>query len=201
MQDPEHALAEASDFLVNQMKLIQEESTDLTSDNQELRRNYDELCSEVSKLNSQKQYFESCFVPDNYADDSVFKAVQSIKTRIEELYDLGEDLKTYSTKQEVSDLGELSAFVGDRLKRLRDSTVVRLSAKIESIGKTCNTQDKEEHTVEFFAKLLSEKDLKLDKLSAEYEKEQKESRDMQTEIEMLRGKVEGLDIMCFGKHG
>lgn len=199
MQEPEQALAEASDFLVNQMKLIQEETSDLSSDNQELRRNYDELCSEVSKLNSQKQYFESCFMADNYADESVFKAVQSIRTRIDELYDLGEDLKTYSTRQEVESMGELASFVSDRLKKLRESSNARLTNKIEAIMRTCNTQEKEEHTVEFFAKLLSEKDSRLDKLTTEYEKEQKESKDMQAEIELLRGKVEGLDIMCFGK--
>lgn len=191
-------MAEASEFLVNQMKLLQEETDDLNNDNQELRRNYDELGAELSKLETEKEYFESCFSARNYPDENVFRAVQSIKTRIEELYDLGEDLKTYSTKQEVGNLQELRHFTSERVKRLRESINARLTNRIESILKTGQTEEKEEQTVEFFAKLLSEKERKIQNLTATFEKEQQESKQMQTEIEQLRGKIEGLDVMCYG---
>lgn len=199
LDDTDVALAEASEFLVNQMKLLQEETEDLNHDNQELRRNYDELGSELNKLATEKQYYESCFDSNNYPDENVFRAVQSIKSRIEELYDLGEDLKTYSTKQEVNTLQDLRLFSSERVKRLRETTNARLTNRIESIIKTGQTEEKEEHTVEFFAKLLSEKERKIQNMSSTFEKEQQESKQMQSEIEQLRGKIEGLDIMCYGK--
>ena len=195
----EVSLAEASEYLVNQMKLLQEESEDLNNDNQELRRNYDELGAELNKLETEREYYESCFNPKNYPDENVFRAVQSIKTRIEELYDLGEDLKTYSTKQEVTSLQELQKFTGERAKRLRETINARLTNRIESIIKTGQTEEKEEHTVEFFAKLLSEKERKIQHLSATFEKEQLEAKQMQSETEQLRGKIEGLDVMCYGR--
>jgi len=198
-EDTEVAVAQASDFLVNQMKLLQDETEDLNTDNQELRRNYEELCAEVRKLEDQKKYYESCFHPENYNDENVYKAVMTMKTRIEELYDLGEDLKNYSTKQEAAQLTQLIAFTAERLKRMKENTNARLTNKIESIMKTGQDMEKEEHTVGFFAKLLNEKDRKIEALTAALEKEMKESKETQAEIESLRGKLDGLDTMCYGK--
>jgi len=197
-EDTETALAESSDFLVEQMKSLQDELEDRNESNQELRRNYEDLCAEVGKLEGEKKYFESCFVAENYSDENVHRAVMSMKSRIDELYDLGEDLKAYSTKQEAAGLEQLTSFIRDRLKKMRENSNARLTNKIEAAAKSRQEQDKEENTVGFFARLLGEKERKIEVLTAALERELKESRDTQAEIEELRGKLDGLDMMCFG---
>jgi chromosome segregation ATPase len=129
--DPTEVLNEASEFLVDTIKQVQEETDDLNVDNQELRRNYSELCAEVEKLESQKGYLESGFNPASYSDESIYKAVMAIKNRIEELYDLAEELKNYSTKQEASELTNLLGYIQERLKKVREVSNVRLSNRIE----------------------------------------------------------------------
>ena len=181
------------------MKSLQDELEDRNETNQELRRNYDDLCAEVGKIESEKKYFESCFVAENYSDENVHRAVMSMRSRIDELYDLGEDLKVYSTKQEAAGLEQLAGFLKERLKKMKENTNARLTNKIEAASKTRQEFEKEENTVGFFAKLLGEKERKIEVLTAGLEKELKESRDTQAEIEELRGKLDGLDMMCFGR--
>jgi hypothetical protein len=67
------------------------------------------------------------------------------------------------------------------------------------ILKASSDPGKEENTANLFAKLLGEKEKKVDSLTATLEKELKESKDTQLEIETLRGRLEGLDMMCFGR--
>ena len=197
--DTEQALAEASEYLVDQMKEMQEELEDKNETNQELRRNYEDLCYELKKLQGEKRYLESCFQGENYSEENVFKAVMSMKARIDELYDLGEDLKVYSTKQEAESLNHLAGFIKERLKKLREVGNAKLTNKIEAASKSRQDIDKEENTVGFFSKLLGEKERKIEVLTGNLEKELRESREMQAQIEELRGKLDGLDMMCYGR--
>lgn len=67
------------------------------------------------------------------------------------------------------------------------------------ILKASGDPGKEENTANLFARLLGEKEKKVDALTTTLEKELKESKDTQLEIETLRGRLEGLDMMCFGR--
>ena len=110
--------ADSSDFMVQQIRSIQDESDDFMSENNELRRNYEDLSTEVGKLENQKQYFEGAFEQKNVRDHTNMEAVNNMRTRIHELIDLSEELKLFSTTQETSDLAKLRQFLEDRLQLL-----------------------------------------------------------------------------------
>jgi len=58
--------------------------------------------------------------------------------------------------------------------------------------------DKEENTVDFFARLLEDKEKKMNALAAELESQTLRTRNNQQEIEELNSKLQGLTGMCFG---
>jgi hypothetical protein len=53
--------------------------------------------------------------------------------------------------------------------------------------------------VEFFAKLLEEKDRKIQLMTKSFEQESKAMKSQKEELELMQSKLEGLTGMCYGK--
>ena len=122
---------EASEYIVQQIKGIQDQVSDFTMDNEELRVNYTDLQAELDKLQAQKEYYLKVF--SKYPQDtyeSSGQAVLSLRRRIYELLDLSEEMKHYSTQQEVLDLEKLIFFLEEKLQRSKSKNN-KLAAKIE----------------------------------------------------------------------
>ena len=108
--DPKVALEFSSQFIVDAVTSVTQEKEDFSNDNNELRTNYNDLQDELEKLESQKDYYNQVFLlnTDSPADS---EALQSLKSRIFELIDLGEELKHLNTQQEIQDLEKLNDFL------------------------------------------------------------------------------------------
>jgi len=117
--------------LVNQVKTIQEETEDFNVENEDLRKNYDDLNIEVERLLGQKAYYSSAFEAKHPGEPThSLQAIHSIKTRIYELMDLAEELKLFSTAQEKVDLQNLIRFLEDKLKKTKNRNNM-IAGKIE----------------------------------------------------------------------
>lgn len=122
---------QCSDFIVEEVKVIQDEIDDFNTDNAELRRNYNDLEEEIKKLENQKNYFSSPFERGNgLRDQGSNQAILSLRNRIYELIDLNEEMKHYSTQQEMQDLKKLCVFLEQRLSYSKTKNN-ELAGKIE----------------------------------------------------------------------
>ena len=117
--EPQVSLELSSQFVVDIVKTVSDEKEDFNQDNNELRANYNDLQAEVEKLEGQKDYFNTAFLQTTNAVNST-QALNSLKTRIFELLDLGEEVKHYNTQQEVQDLEKLIVFLEQRLQAQRN---------------------------------------------------------------------------------
>lgn len=121
---------QCSDFIVEEVKVVQDEIDDFNTDNAELRVNYNDLEEEVKKLENQKDYFSLPFDSSRRPRDASNQAILSLRSRIYELIDLSEEMKHFSTQQEIQDLKKLCLFLEQRLSYSKNKNN-RLAGKIE----------------------------------------------------------------------
>lgn len=81
---------------------------------------------------------------------------------------------------------------------MKGETISKGISDFFSIRKFRNNS-KEENTIDFFAKLLEQKDKRIRELTGQLEEESKASNKNQDDLVLLKSKLEGLTGMCYGK--
>ena len=103
-KDPESQEREAAEFLVEQMKGMQEERAKIAIENEQLHLQTQDLIDEIRNLNDELDSFQK-YIDDNPANSSNYDhprpqiSNSKLKRRVEELEDLIHELKQRGTVQ------------------------------------------------------------------------------------------------------
>jgi hypothetical protein len=114
----DHNLGKASKFLVDIVGMIQEDTAIFTTDNNDLKNNFEDLGLELGGMTDQLEYHESVFDRDRCGSEEMFEAMNGLKCRVEELGDFSEEFRHFSGKQEIANLEDLGEYLGGNVKEL-----------------------------------------------------------------------------------
>ena len=111
-----YILDASSNFLIQVVQNYQNEITSFLEQNHDLKNNTEDLQLDQRRFIEDLDYYQRPFKEDNSEDYQSLEAIHSIRFRIEELFDLLEEVKHFSDKGKIDNYDQISQFLTKRLR-------------------------------------------------------------------------------------
>jgi len=178
---------EAALFLVSQMKIIMEEKNQIAMENEQMHLQTQELIDEIKRLNMEVEAYSQFNEESGFGAKDGKSGVVSLakmKAKIDELQDLAFELKN---KEGVAKVAELMEVINNVEQSLTKANTFNDELKNKLLNAQANnTNLNEQNCIEFFSKLLDDKDQKIAYLIKQNEFLQSKEKQYQLEIEKLK---------------
>ncbi|KRX06110.1 SMAD/FHA domain [Pseudocohnilembus persalinus] len=189
MENGDNQQFEAAQFLVEQMKQIQEEKKGIYVENENLHVQIQELIAEVERMKNDLSHFENLFdttLHDVSTTTNTTNFLPKLKTRCEELEDLINELKQKGGVGRSVDMAELL----EQLEKQIQLQKQRNDELVQKMKEQKGVSGAEQNCIEFFAKVIDEKDRKISYLQKDIEERSKEIKNLKADIESLNYKLD-----------
>jgi len=190
-EDREASERQAAEFLVQQMMEIQEERERIANENEQLHLQIQELIGESKRLNEEMQDLQQWFDGERASmidDRGAGVNVGKMKMRIDELEDLLHEIKQNEGVRKVTELNDTITEL-ERKLAFQEKTNLDLKDKLSDVKANAGTIH-EQSAIDFFTKLLEEKDQLITHLKTQNDVLLSKEKQYQIEIEHLKDNLQ-----------
>jgi len=190
-EEREASERQAAEFLVQQMVEIQEERERIANENEQLHLQIQELIGESKRLNEEMQDLQQWFNGERASmidDRGAGVNVGKMKMRIDELEDLLHEIKQNEGVRRVTELNDTIAEL-ERKLAFQEKSNLDLKDKLSDVKANAGTIH-EQSAIDFFTKLLEEKDQLITHLKTQNDVLLSKEKQYQIEIEHLKDNLQ-----------